>query len=242
MGFYEELELNKIFVLLQELKARCEALYLICNEGGERIGVMNPDEMNSVIQHIFRIYTECADKLRFIDSILGSFPLSYISEDNQELLHNQIASFLDSIGCIPNLVHIFGDAFEVYSVSGASGNPADISGIIWWQRRFCENGAALISNCEKMILSLIDLKQKEELAITTCVYASPELMRNNAYSIAETDVYPFIHASLFDDENNAVREVNEFEDKIMEEIYDSSEIIREYAGVINCKKEKNDNV
>lgn len=161
MGFYEELELDKICVLLQELKERCETLYLICNEGGGHIAVMDPDEMHSVVQYIFRIYTACVNKLHSINSKLGSFPFSYISKEGQELLHNHIAFYLDGTGCIPDLIHNFCDVFEVYTISGTSGNSADISGIILWQRGFCEYGSVLIEYCEKMIICLIDLKQKE---------------------------------------------------------------------------------
>lgn len=167
---------------------------------------MDPDNMDSVVRDIFSVYAEYAGRLHFIDSKLGSFSCFFISEEGQKLLHNQITSYMDGIRWIYDLVDMFCDAFVHYTDSGISGNPADISGIIGWQSRFCVYGLEIAEYCRKMVDCLIklkfDLKHKEELIIMSCVYASPELMGNNVLPSIGLDMYPLIHAKASVDGGN----------------------------------------
>lgn len=198
MKDYEEFEIDKICLLLRHFIDRYQTLYSILENYSDRFLVMDPDEMYSEFENVFNIYTECADKLQFIDSQLGSFQFSYISEQSQKLLHNEITSYLNGMECMYDLKNLFGEAFGEYIVSGTSGNPSDVSGIIAWQCAFCRKVQEITQICKRMMCRLEEIneeiKKREELIEIACVYASPEEMRKTEAFEEKTDVYPFIHA------------------------------------------------
>lgn len=198
MKDYEEFEIDKICFLLRHFIDRYQALYSTLENCGDDFLAMDPDEMNLAFQDIFNIYMECVDKLRSIDSKLGSFPPLYVSEKSQKSLHNEITSYLNGMECMHELENLFGKAFGEYIVSGTLGNPADVSGIIEWQCAFCRSAQEIVGFSERMMYRLQEIneeiKYREELVEMACVYASPEEMRKINDINERTDVYPFVHA------------------------------------------------
>lgn len=198
MKDYEEFEIDNIYLLLGHFLVKCQTLYSTLENCGDNFLAMDPDEMDSEVHYIFNIYTECADKLRVLDSQLASFPFLYISEKSQKLLHNEITSYLNGMECMYDLENLFGEVFEEYIVSGTSGNPANVSGIIAWQFAFCRKVQDIVQFCKRMMCRLEEIneeiKKREEVIEIACVYASPEEMRKTGDFEEETDIYPFIHA------------------------------------------------
>lgn len=211
MSFYVNFKIDYICSLIQQLIERCEELYSILEKGNGRFLVMNPDEMDSAVQHIFNICKESFEKLRFIDSQLDNSPFSY-KEETQVLWHNQFLAYFNEMEYMFDLRRYFSEAYEKYTLSGASGNPANISGLIQWQGIFCDRCPGMMVVCKKMIdcLSYVeqeDIRRKDSRPMA-CVYASPERMSGNEFSETVTDVYPFIHSVTTNDDFTKRNEID----------------------------------